>query len=65
MNKLQVFWKSRLIWSYSFFYWKCFMFPHLYEKLPKYIPELWDGYWFWRSLNFSDKIFDEELCLTK
>jgi len=37
------------------------MFPHLYEKLPATISESWDGYWFWRSLNFSDKIIDEEL----
>ena len=59
MTKLQIFWKSRLTWDYSFFYWKCFMFPHLYEKLPIGLSELWDGYWFWRSLNFSDKIFDK------
>jgi hypothetical protein len=38
------------------------MFPHLYEKLPAGISELWwDSYWFWRSLNFLDKIFNEEL----
>jgi len=37
------------------------MFPHLYEKTPVTIPESWGGYWFWRSLSFSDKIFDEEL----
>lgn len=35
------------------------MFPHLYEKLPKYIPEMWDGYWFWKSLSYGDMIFDK------
>jgi hypothetical protein len=35
------------------------MFPHLYEELPVGIPEIWDGWWFWSSLNYCDKIFDK------
>jgi hypothetical protein len=51
MKKLKIFWISRKSWSYAFFYWKCLMFPHLYENLPESVSSWWDYWWFWQSIN--------------
>ena len=59
MKKLKMLWRKRDSWSYAFFYWKCLMFPHLYEKLPDNISKWWDAWWFWTAINNYGNTFDD------